>query len=52
MKIAIVLYNLGGPDKINDVQPFLFNLFNDPMIISVPAPLRWILKLFLSAEHQ
>jgi ferrochelatase len=51
MKIAIVLYNLGGPDKIDDVQPFLFNLFNDPMIISVPAPLRWILAKIISKRR-
>ena len=30
MKIAVVLFNLGGPDKIESVEPLLFNLFNDP----------------------
>ncbi len=33
---AVVLLNLGGPDSIDAVQPFLFNLFNDPFIISIP----------------
>jgi len=51
MKTAVVLYNLGGPDKTDDVQPFLFNLFNDPMIISVPAPLRWILAKIISRRR-
>ena len=38
MKVAVVLFTLGGPDTADDVQPFLFNLFNDPMIIGAPAP--------------
>ena len=42
-KCAVVLMNLGGPDKQESVQPFLFNLFNDAAIISVPRPLRWFL---------
>ena len=29
-KLAVVLFNLGGPDGPESVQPFLFNLFNDP----------------------
>ena len=32
MKKAIILFNLGGPDKLENVEPFLFNLFNDPAI--------------------
>ena len=39
-KIAIVLFNLGGPDKPEAVRPFLYNLFNDPAIIALPTPLR------------
>lgn len=30
-KIGVLLLNLGGPDTLNDVQPFLFNLFADPV---------------------
>ena len=48
MKIAIVLFNLGGPDNPSAVQPFLFNLFNDPAIIGVPNPLRWLLAKLIS----
>ena len=27
MKKAVILFNLGGPDNIKNVEPFLFNLF-------------------------
>jgi ferrochelatase len=40
MKVAIVLFNLGGPDGPEAVEPFLRNLFSDPAIITLPAPLR------------
>ena len=30
-KIGVLLLNLGGPDTLHDVQPFLFNLFADPV---------------------
>ncbi len=39
-RTAIVLMNLGGPDSLAAVAPFLFNLFKDPAIIRLPAPLR------------
>ncbi len=39
-KVAVVLFNLGGPEQPNAVRPFLYNLFNDPAIIGLPAPLR------------
>ncbi|NOZ09971.1 MAG: ferrochelatase [Gammaproteobacteria bacterium] len=35
-KIAVVLFNLGGPDSLEAVQPFLFNLFSDPDIFKLP----------------
>ncbi|CAN1262578.1 Ferrochelatase-2, chloroplastic [Linum perenne] len=35
-KIGVLLLNLGGPESLNDVQPFLFNLFADPDIIRLP----------------
>src|SRR6266568_4743627 len=37
---AVVLMNLGGPDSLTAVRPFLYNLFSDPAIIGLPAPLR------------
>ena len=39
-KLAIVLFNLGGPDKPESVKPFLVNLFRDPAILRVPFVVR------------
>lgn len=36
-KIGVLLLNLGGPETLEDVQPFLFNLFADPVIQSSPS---------------
>ncbi|MEX1137852.1 MAG: ferrochelatase [Bacteroidota bacterium] len=36
-KIAIVLFQLGGPDSLEAVEPFLYNLFLDPDIIDFPG---------------
>jgi ferrochelatase len=35
-RTAVVLLNLGGPDSLDAVEPFLFNLFSDPDIIQLP----------------
>ncbi len=43
MKIAIVLFNLGGPDNLDAVRPFLKNLFSDPAILRVPSFIRPLL---------
>ena len=40
MKIAVVLFNLGGPETLDGVEPFLFNLFSDPAILRLPGFLR------------
>ena len=40
MKIGVVLFNLGGPDSLAAVEPFLENLFSDSAIISLP----WIFR--------
>ena len=48
MKKAIILFNLGGPDKIENVEPFLFNLFNDPAILNLPTILRYPLAKLIS----
>lgn len=34
-KIGVLLLNLGGPETLEDVQPFLFNLFADPVTFSI-----------------
>ncbi len=50
-KTAIVLMNLGGPDTLDAVQPFLFNLFNDPAIIGLPNPFRRLLAHVISKKR-
>ena len=35
-RVAIVLFNLGGPDRPESIRPFLMNLFSDPAILRVP----------------
>ena len=35
-RIGIVLFQLGGPDTLEAIEPFLFNLFSDPDIIDFP----------------
>lgn len=50
-RLAIVLFNLGGPDGPGAVEPFLFNLFNDPAIIGAPGPVRWLLAKFISKRR-
>ena len=51
MKKAVILFNLGGPDKPESVEPFLFNLFNDPAIINIPSIFRYPLAKFISKKR-
>jgi ferrochelatase len=51
-RIAVVLFNLGGPDSLKAVRPFLFNLFADPAIISVPAVIRYPIALLISSLRE
>lgn len=48
MRKAVVLFNLGGPNKMEDVRGFLFNLFNDKNIIRVPNPMRRFIAYMIS----
>lgn len=50
-RTAVVLLNLGGPDRPEAVEPFLFNLFFDPAIIRLPTPLRWLLARLISRRR-
>ena len=47
-KIAIVLFNLGGPSDLKSVPKFLFNLFNDPAIINLPTIPRFFLATLIT----
>ncbi|MGZ5901459.1 MAG: ferrochelatase [Reyranella sp.] len=51
MKVAIILFNLGGPDSLDSVQPFLRNLFGDPAILRLPTLIRSPLARFLSSRR-
>ena len=51
MKRAVILFNLGGPDSLENIEPFLFNLFNDPAIIDIPSFFRYPLAKFLSKRR-
>ena len=48
MKKAVILFNLGGPDKLENVEPFLFNLFNDPAILNLPSFFRYPLAKLIA----
>lgn len=50
-KVAVVLFNLGGPDGPRSVEPFLFNLFNDPAIIGLPGFVRTRLARFIARRR-
>jgi protoporphyrin/coproporphyrin ferrochelatase len=51
-RVAVILFNLGGPDSPSAVRPFLFNLFNDGAIIAAPQPLRWLLAQLISRTRE
>jgi ferrochelatase len=40
-EVAVVLMNMGGPDSLEAVEPFLFNLFNDHDLIPLPLGFLW-----------
>lgn len=41
-RVGVLLLNLGGPDTLDDVQPFLYNLFADPDIIRLPPAVQFL----------
>ncbi len=56
-RIGVLLLNLGGPDRIEDVRPFLYNLFSDPEIIRLPIkalqkPLAWFISTARAKKSQ
>jgi ferrochelatase len=51
VKTAVVLFNLGGPDSLAAVKPFLRNLFSDPAIITLPAIFRLPLANFIAGRR-
>jgi ferrochelatase len=47
-KVAVVLFNLGGPDRLESIKPFLLNLFLDPAILRVPFFIRPFLARYIA----
>jgi ferrochelatase len=47
-RVAVVLFNLGGPDRLASVRPFLRNLFSDPAILRVPGFVRFLLARLIA----
>jgi ferrochelatase len=43
---AVVVLNMGGPDKLESVEPFLVNLLGDPALVQLPFPMRLFQKPF------
>ena len=50
-RVAVVLFNLGGPDSLQAVRPFLFNLFRDPAIIGLPTPARQAIAALIATTR-
>jgi ferrochelatase len=55
--IGIVLLNLGGPDSLRAVRPFLYNLFSDRKIIRLgppflQKPLAWLMASLRSKKTE
>jgi len=50
-KVAVVLFNLGGPDSKNAIKPFLMNFFMDKNIIKLPIPFRCFLAAFIANKR-
>lgn len=56
-RVGVLLLNLGGPDRLEDVRPFLYNLFSDPEIIRLPvpwlqSPLAWLISTLRASKSQ
>ena len=50
-RVAVVLFNLGGPDRPEAIKPFLINLFSDPAILRVPGFVRPLLARIIAAAR-
>ena len=47
-KVAVILFNLGGPDSKDSIRPFLFNFFMDRNIIRLPLPFRFVIATMIA----
>lgn len=56
-QIGVLLLNMGGPDSLESVRPFLYNLFSDRDIIRLgprplQKPLAWLISYFRSKKSR
>lgn len=51
-KVAVLIFNLGGPNKLNEVEKYLFNLFYDKRIINLPKIPRYLLAKYISKKRK
>jgi len=52
-KVGVLMLNMGGPDSLEAVKPFLFNLFNDPYIANfgiLQNPMAWLISTLRSKK--
>lgn len=50
-KIAVILFNLGGPDSKESIRPFLLNFFMDKNIIRLPYVFRYVVAQLISRKR-
>src|SRR5260221_5422534 len=50
-RTAVVLFNLGAPDRLESVRPSLSNLSNDAAIIALPQPVRWLVAQLIAGRR-
>ncbi|HXQ53223.1 MAG TPA: ferrochelatase [Stellaceae bacterium] len=50
-RVAVVLFNLGGPDSLEAVEPFLYNLFSDKAIVALPNPVRALVARLIARRR-
>ncbi|QXK91780.1 ferrochelatase [Neoehrlichia mikurensis] len=51
-KVAVVLFNLGAPEKLSDVRSFLFSLFYDKNIINIINPFRFLIAKLIASYRE
>ncbi len=56
-RVGVLLLNLGGPERLEDVRPFLYNLFSDPEILRLPIQglqkaVAWLISTLRFAKSQ
>ncbi|HQR47167.1 MAG TPA: ferrochelatase [Thermoanaerobaculia bacterium] len=50
-RVGVLLVQLGGPEKREELRPFLYELFADPEIIGLPAPLRQVVAFLIAVTR-